>query len=146
MKLFKNWFGVKEVEVPELTKIELKPEIEIPAEVRRQLYESAVREVQLLRVDALVYLALETLVYGQKAVDDTTRAFNRAKDCNKANRVPLSVDRLKEEYPDAILRKVYTDSSHSKVATLSEGDYNFDLPKISAKDISKALAIQYLSE
>lgn len=142
MKLFKNWFGVKEVEVPELTKIELKPEIEIPAEVRRQLYESAVREVQLLRVDALVYLALETLVYGQKAVDDTTRAFNRAKGC----RVPLSVDRLKEEYPDAILRKVYTDSSHSKVATLSEGDYNFDLPKISAKDISKALAIQYLSE
>lgn len=142
MKLFKNWFGVKEVEVPELTKIELKPEIEIPAEVRRQLYESAVREVQLLRIDALVYLALETLVYGQKAVDDTTRAFNRAKDC----RVPLSVDRLKEEYPDAIFRKVYTDSSHSKVATLSEGDYNFDLPKISAKDISKALAIQYLSE
>lgn len=142
MKLFKNWFGVKEVEVPELTKIELKPEIEIPAEVRRQLYESAVREVQLLRVDALVYLALETLVYGQKAVDDTTRAFNRAKGCG----VHLSVDRLKEEYPDAILRKVYTDSSHSKVATLSEGDYNFDLPKISAKDISKALAIQYLSE
>jgi hypothetical protein len=131
--MFSNWFSKKKPDVEDLEEITITPEIVIPEPTRRMLYDSAVKEVQQLRVQELIKRELAEMCLSSQALASTKACIEIYGD-KKLERDEIWA--IRSEYPEAA------------AALIPGGDglYRFAIPPATIYNLTHALTLKYLSE
>ena len=133
MSIFTKWFTKTETEVPDLEEIIVEPEIIIPEPTTRALYEAAVQEVQLKRIQYLILAGLYRKATDPEVYKQTREAITVFGEGSKSDE---EVVLILEAYPKANINK---SPYYDVMAELK-------LPKVTIEDLSYELAKEYLSE
>ena len=136
MSIFTKWFTKTETEVPDLEEIVIEPEIIIPEPTTRALYEAAVQEVQLKRIQYLILAGLYRKATDPEVYKQTLEAITVFGEGRKRDE---EVALILEEYPKANLNECAYYDAEAGLKVLQ-------LPKVTIEDLSYELAKEYLSE